>query len=353
MLTSPMERGISMTTRIAINGFGRIGRQAFKLALQNPDLQVVAINDIGDVANMAYLLKHDSVYPTERAEIGVDGSTLVVNGSRYPVLSIADPAELPWRDFEVDVVIESTGKFKTAQQARAHIDAGATAVVISAPAKGAPSFVLGVNDDAIDPVNSPIISNASCTTNSIVPVMAVLDRHFGVARAFMTTVHSYTADQRLVDSPHKDFRRGRAAAHNIVPTSTGAARASAEILPKLAGVFDGISLRVPTLDVSLSDLTILLETKTTAEEVNAALREASQSPELEGVLGVTDEPVVSTDFVGDPHSTIVDLSLTQVIGGDFVKIFAWYDNEWGYANRLVESVARVGTLLSVPEPVGV
>jgi glyceraldehyde 3-phosphate dehydrogenase len=340
-----------MTTRIAINGFGRIGRQAFKVASRRPELEIVAINDIGDVANMAYLLKYDSVYRRDDQDVRAEGSTIVVGGKQYPVLSVKEPTELPWRDLNVDVVIESTGRFTKREQAVAHLDAGAKAVVISAPAKGAPAFVLGVNDTEYQPGTDTVISNASCTTNSITPVMAVLDEKFKVLKALMTTVHSYTADQRLVDSPHSDWRRGRAAAQNIVPTSTGAARAAAEALPQLKGIFDGVSLRVPTIDVSLSDLTVLLGTKTTAEEINNTFREAAQSDRYRGILAVTDEPLVSADFIGNPASGIVDLELTQVIDGDFVKVFAWYDNEWGYSNRLVEEVVMVGKSLE-REPAG-
>jgi glyceraldehyde 3-phosphate dehydrogenase len=331
-----------MPTRVAINGFGRIGRQAFRIAFAQPELEIVAINDIGDVENMAYLLKYDSVFRRDDLAIDTDGSTLLVNGKRFPVLAVTEPRQLPWKDLGVDVVIESTGRFATRKQAEAHLEAGARAVVISAPASGAPSFVLGVNESAYDPERDTVISNASCTTNSVTPVMAVLDEKFGVAKALMTTIHSYTADQRLVDSPHSDWRRGRAAAQNVVPTSTGAARAAAEALPQLKGIFDGVALRVPTVDVSLSDLTVLLKRKTTAEEINQAFREAAQSDRFRGILGVAEEPLVSSDFIGDPRSSIVDLELTQVIDGDFVKVFAWYDNEWGYSNRLVEEVVMVG-----------
>ncbi len=340
-----------MTTRVAINGFGRIGRQAFKVAIERPELEVVAINDIGDVANMAYLLKYDSVHRSDDRDVRSEGNSLVVRGKTYPVLSVRVPTELPWKDMNVDVVIESTGRFTKREQAEAHLQAGAKSVVISAPASGAPAFVLGVNDGKYDSETDTIISNASCTTNSITPVMAILDEKFGVLKALMTTVHSYTADQRLVDSPHDDWRRGRAAAQNIVPTSTGAARASAEALPQLKGIFDGVSLRVPTLDVSLSDLTVLLGKKTTAEEINAAFKEAAESDRFAGILTVTDEPLVSADFVGNPASCIVDLELTQVVDGDFVKVFAWYDNEWGYSNRLVEEVIMVGKSLD-RQPVG-
>jgi glyceraldehyde 3-phosphate dehydrogenase len=336
---------------VAINGFGRIGRQAFKIALDHPELEIVAINELGDLKNMAYLLKYDTVHGRDLTGIDASNGKLSVEGKEYPWLSIADPSQLPWRDFNVDVVIESTGRFTKREQAEAHLEAGARSVVISAPAKGAPAFVLGVNESKYDPGTDTIVSNASCTTNSITPVMAVLDERFGVAKALMTTVHSYTADQRLVDSPHSDWRRGRAAAQNIVPTSTGAARAAAEALPQLKGIFDGVALRVPTIDVSLSDLTVLLKRKTTEDEINTAFREAAQSDRYKGILTVSDEPLVSADFIGNPASTIVDLELTQVVDGDFVKVFAWYDNEWGYANRLVEEVAMVGSSLE-REPAG-
>jgi glyceraldehyde 3-phosphate dehydrogenase len=337
-----------MATRVAINGFGRIGRQAFKLALEKPDLEIVAINELGDLQNMAYLLKYDTVHGRETQEVRTAEGKLTVDGKDYQWLAIADPSRLPWRDLNVDVVIESTGRFTKKEQAEAHLQAGAKSVVISAPAKGAPAFVMGVNESNYDPQSDTVISNASCTTNSVTPVMAVLDERFGVAKALMTTVHSYTADQRLVDSPHSDWRRGRAAAQNIVPTSTGAARAAAEALPQLKGIFDGVALRVPTIDVSLSDLTVLLKSKTSAEEINNAFREAAQSEQYRGILTVAEEPLVSADFVGNPSSTIVDLELTQVIDGDFVKVFAWYDNEWGYANRLVEEVVMVGKALREP-----
>jgi len=328
--------------RVAINGFGRIGRQAFKIASEKPEIEIVAINDIGDVANMSYLLKHDSVYRTDSQEVRAEGQALVVNGKRYPVLAVSDPEQLPWKDMNIDVVIESTGRFTKREQADAHIRSGAKRVVISAPAKGAPAFVLSVNESAYRPAEDIIISNASCTTNSITPVVAILDEHFGVAKALMTTVHSYTADQRLVDSPHKDWRRGRAAAQNIVPTSTGAAVAATEALPQLKDKFDGMSLRVPTIDVSISDLTLVLKRKTTKEEINQVFREAATSDRYAGIVAATDEPLVSADFIGNPSSGTVDLELTQVVDGDLVKVFVWYDNEWGYANRLVEEVILVG-----------
>ncbi len=334
-----------MSIRVAINGFGRIGRQAFKVASQRPDLEIVAINDIGDVENMAYLLKYDSVHRRDDQDVHAEGSSLVVDGQTFPILSVKDPLELPWAGLGVDVVIESTGRFATREQATAHLQAGAKRVVVSAPAKGAPIFVLGVNEGEYDAEQDTIISNASCTTNSVTPVMAVLDETFGVQKALMTTIHSYTADQRLVDSPHEDWRRGRAAAQNIVPTSTGAARAATEALPQLKGLFDGVALRVPTIDVSLSDLTVLLKTKTSTEAINQAFRDAAGSDRFRGILQASDEPLVSADFIGNPASCIVDLELTQLIDGDFLKVFAWYDNEWGYANRLVEEVAMVGKSL--------
>jgi glyceraldehyde 3-phosphate dehydrogenase len=334
-----------MPTRVAINGFGRIGRQAFKIASEKPELEIVAINELGDLDNMAYLLKYDSVYRSGDEDIDVQDGSLVVNGRRFPVLKIADPTQLPWKDYRVDVVIESTGRFTKREQAEAHIGAGARYVVISAPAKGAPSYVLGVNETDFNPETETVISNASCTTNCITPVAAILHHKFGVLKALMTTIHSYTADQRLVDSPHSDWRRGRAAAQNIVPTSTGAAVAATEALPDLKGLFDGLALRVPTIDVSLSDFTMLLKTKTSKEEINQTFRDAAQSPRYRGILAVTDEALVSVDFIGNSHSSIVDLSLTQVIDGDFVKVIAWYDNEWGYSNRLVEEVVMVGKSL--------
>lgn len=339
-----------MTTRVAINGLGRIGRQALKIALTKSEIEIVAVNELGDLPNMAYLLKHDSVYHDDLKEVSVNGQTLTVNGTQIPVVAIADPQQLPWGERGVDVVIESTGRFTSKEKAEAHLRAGARAVVVSAPAKGAASFVLGVNEQEYDPQQHTVLSNASCTTNSVTPVMAVLDETFGVAKALMTTVHSYTADQRLVDSPHSDWRRGRAAAQNIIPTSTGAAVAASEALPNLKGIFDGVSLRVPTIDVSLSDLTVLLKRKTTTDEINGAFRSAASSERYKGILQATDEQLVSADFVGNPHSTIVDLSLTMVVDGDLAKVFAWYDNEWGYANRLVEEVVMVGKGLGQREP---
>jgi glyceraldehyde 3-phosphate dehydrogenase len=346
-----------MPTRIAINGFGRIGRQAFKIAAEYPELEVVAINDIGDIANMAYLLRHDTVYRDDKSQIGVRDGALIVDGKSYPVYAVSDPLQLPWKELQVDIVIESTGRFKTAEQATAHLHAGAKTVMVSAPSNGAKTIVLGINQHELaaevqQATGARVFSNASCTTNSVAPVMSVLDAVFGVKKALMTTVHSYTGDQALVDAPHKDFRRGRAAGQNIVPTSTGAARATGLVLPALNGRFDGACLRVPTLDVSISDITVVTEIETTVEEINAAFRQASETT-LQGYLGVTDEPLVSADFIGSEYSTVVDLSLTQVMGGDLVKVFAWYDNEWGYSHRLVEAVVLLGQALAqerVSEP---
>ena len=335
-----------MAIRVAINGLGRIGRQALKISTNYAELEVVAINELGDLPNMVYLLKHDTVYRESFKSVTEADGGLVADGESYKVLQIANPADLPWRDLGIDVVIESTGRFTTKEQAEAHIGAGAKAVVVSAPAKGAASFVLGINESNYRPETDKVISNLSCTTNSVAPVMAVLDAAFGVAKALMTTIHSYTADQRLVDSPHKDWRRGRSAAQNIIPTSTGAARAASEALPQLKGIFDGISLRVPTVDVSISDLTVLLKRKTTVEEINRAFKDATQQENYKGILGVTEEPLVSSDFIGNPLSTVVDLQLTQLVDGDLAKVFAWYDNEWGYSNRLVEEVLMVGRAIA-------
>lgn len=336
-----------MKTRVAINGFGRIGRTAFKIALERSDIEVVAINDLTDIPTLAYLLKYDSAYGVYQHDVKVNETGLVVNGHHVKVLAEKDPASLPWGAHGVDVVIESTGLFTSPEKARAHVDpAGAKKVVISAPAKGdgANTIVLGVNEDAIDKAGA-VISNASCTTNCITPVAAVIESHFGIEKAMMTTVHSYTASQRLVDAPAKDLREGRAAAQNIVPTTTGATVAAAKALPALEGIFDGLSVRVPTQVVSLSDFTFVTKKKVTVEEVNEVFRKSAKEPYYQGILAVTDEPLVSSDLKGDSHSAIVDLGLTAVVAGDMVKVVAWYDNEWGYSNRLVELVADLGKSL--------
>jgi glyceraldehyde 3-phosphate dehydrogenase len=338
-----------MKTRIAINGFGRIGRNAFKVAFERSDLEIVAINDLTDTRTLAHLLKHDSNYGTYSHEVSFDDQGIIVDGNHVKVLAEKDPAALPWKDLNIDVVIESTGFFVDPAKARAHIDqAGAKKVVISAPAKGegATTIVLGVNEDKLtDPNSSDVISNASCTTNCITPVAAVIESAFGIEKAMMTTIHSYTASQKLQDAPAKDLREARNAAENIVPTTTGASIAAAKALPALEGIFGGMSVRVPTPVVSLSDFVIITKRKVTPEEVNEAFKKAAAEPYYQGILAVTEEELVSGDFVGNSHSAIVDLKLTAVTGGNMLKVVAWYDNEWGYSNRLVEVVADTGRFL--------
>ncbi len=331
-----------MPTKIAINGFGRIGRAAFKIALANKALEVVALNDLTDTKTLAHLLKYDTVYNTYDHEVTYDDQYIIVDGQKYRVLAEKDPAKLPWKEFGVDVVIESTGRFVEKELAAAHLKAGAKRVVISAPAKGSgvDTFVVGVNDNKLS--DQKIISNASCTTNCISPVVAVLHSRFGIKKATMTTIHSYTADQNLVDGPHKDLRRARAAAQNIVPTTTGAAVATTETIPELKGLFDGLSIRVPTAVVSLSDITAVMKKNVTAEAINESFIKAAKEPRFHGVLAVTNEQLVSSDFIGNPHATIVDLSLTKVIDGDLLKVVAWYDNEWGYSNTLIRICQEIG-----------
>ena len=330
-------------TKIAINGFGRIGRNAFKIAFERDDLEIVALNDLTDAKTLAHLLKHDSSYGTYDREVEADDENIIVDGKKIRVYSETDPKNLPWKDLGVDVVIESTGFFTDPAKARAHIEAGARKVVISAPAKGegAKTVVLGVNEDVVT-ADDQILSNASCTTNCIAPVMKVLEDNFGVEKAMMTTVHSYTASQRLQDAPAKDLREARAAAENIVPTTTGASKATALTIPSLKDKFNGLSVRVPSPVVSLSDITAVLKRDTTVEEINEVFKHAAKDPYYEGILGVTEEELVSTDFRGSAYSSIVDLPLTDVVGGNLVKVVAWYDNEWGYSNRLVELTADFG-----------
>ncbi|HSX02017.1 MAG TPA: type I glyceraldehyde-3-phosphate dehydrogenase [Candidatus Saccharimonadia bacterium] len=332
-----------MSYNVAINGFGRIGRNAFKIAMNHPELEVVAINDLTDTKTLAYLLKHDSNYGLYHEEVGSDDQNLIVGGKKIRVIAEKDPAALPWKDLKVDVVIESTGRFTKGEDAKKHLDAGAKRVVISAPAKGddVGTFVIGVNEEALG-ADDGIVSNASCTTNSIAPLVAIIDQKFGIEKAIMTTVHSYTASQALQDAPNKDLREGRNAAENIVPTTTGAATAAAKAYTPLAGKFDGMSVRVPTPVVSLSDIVMVIKRDVTVEEVNAALTSASKEPRYQGILDVSDEPLVSSDYIGNPHSSIVDLALTKVVGGNLLKVVAWYDNEWGYSNRLVETVINAG-----------
>lgn len=333
-----------MGSRIAINGFGRIGRNAFKIAFDRTDIEIVAINDLTDNKTLAHLLKHDSNYGEYAHEVSSDEHSITVDGKKIQTFAETDPAKLPWGDLAVDVVIESTGFFVDPAKARAHIDpAGAKKVIISAPAKGdgADTIVLGVNDDKIKQGTTDVVSNASCTTNCITPVMAVLEGHFGIDKAMMTTVHSYTASQKLQDAPAKDLREARAAAENIVPTTTGASIAAAKALPALEGRFGGLSVRVPTPVVSMSDFVVMLKRDVTVEEVNETFRKAAAEPFYQGILDVTDEELVSSDFKGNSHSCIVDLPLTAVVGGNMLKIVAWYDNEWGYSNRLVELTADI------------
>lgn len=329
--------------RVAINGFGRIGRSAFKIAFERNDIEIVAINDLTDNKTMAYLLKNDSNYGTYHHDVSFDEDGLIVNGKHIKVLAEKDPAALPWGDLNVGVVIESTGFFTKGEDARKHIDAGAKRVVISGPSKSedVDTVVIGANDDKIEG-SSSVVSNASCTTNSLGAAMAILDKEFGVEKSMLTTVHSYTASQKLQDAPAKDPREGRNAAENIVPTSTGAAIAVTKALPHLAGKFDGISMRVPTPVVSISDVTALLSRDATVEEINEVFKKAAKEPFYQGILGVSDEPLVSRDYIGNSHSGVVDLELTRVVGGNLAKICVWYDNEWGYSNRLVELVADIG-----------
>ncbi len=332
--------------RIAINGFGRIGRNAFKIAFDRNDTEIVAINDLTDAKTLAHLLKYDSNYGIYAADVNYDEQGIIVNGKHIRVYAEKDPAALPWRDLNIDVVIESTGLFTDPAKARAHIEAGAKKVVISAPAKGegAKTIVLGVNEDQVT-YDDQIISNASCTTNCIAPVMKVLEDNIGIEKAMMTTVHSYTASQRLQDAPAKDIREARAAAENIVPTTTGASKAAALTIPSLQGKFNGLSVRVPTPVVSLSDITAVTKRDTTKEEINEIFKKAAADPYYQGILAATEEELVSIDFRGNSNSSIVDLKLTDVIGGNLIKVVAWYDNEWGYSNRLVELTVDLGKML--------
>lgn len=329
--------------KLAINGFGRIGRNAFKIAFERRDVKIVAINDLTDTKTLAHLLKHDSSYGTYDRDVKFDEENLIVDGEKIRVYAEKEPKNLPWKDHRVDVVIESTGFFTDPAKAAAHLEAGAEKVVISAPAKdeGAKTIVIGVNEDTVTE-DDKIISNASCTTNCIAPVMKVLEDNFGIEKALMTTVHSYTASQRILDAPAKDLREARAAAENIVPTSTGASKAAALTIPALKGKFDGLSIRVPTPVVSLADITAVLKKDTTIEELQEVFKNAAKEPFYEGILGVSEEPLVSIDYRGNSHSSIVDLPLINVVDKNLVKVVAWYDNEWGYSNRLVELAADFG-----------
>ena len=332
-----------MTVRVGINGMGRIGRAFLRVAEETDGLEVVAVNDVAEPATIANLLRRDSTFGRFRGDIGVDGSTLFVEGRKVAITAERDPAALPWAEHEVEVVVESTGRFRTRDALAAHLDAGAERVVLSAPGKGVDAtFVMGVNDGTYDPARHRIVSNASCTTNCVAPMVLVLQEAFGVRHGLMTTVHAYTGDQNILDGPHKDDRRARAAAVNIVPTTTGAARAVGEVLPALAGRLDGVALRVPVVDGSLVDLAVLLDRGVSVEEVNAAFAGASSYGPLAGRLRYDTEPLVSSDVIGDPASCVFDAPLTQA-SGSFAKVFGWYDNEWGYTCRLADLTRMVGT----------
>ncbi len=328
---------------IGINGFGRIGRQIFRIAHQR-GLNVVVVNDLTDNATLAHLLKYDSNYGRFPGEVDFDEQNLIVDGKKVRATEVRNPEELPWKELGVDVVVESTGIFRKRAQAAMHLKAGAKKVLISAPSPDSDFDVMvGVNTDQYDPARHDVVSNASCTTNSLAPVMKVLDEAFGVEQAMMTTVHSYTNDQMLLDGPHKDLRRARNAATNIVPTSTGAAKAVASVLPQFEGIFDGMSLRVPTPTGSISDVTAILKREASAEEINQALEKAAAGP-LAGIVRVTHDEIVSRDIVGDPHSGIVDAGLTKAMGR-MAKVMVWYDNEWGYSNRMVDVLELIGSKL--------
>jgi glyceraldehyde 3-phosphate dehydrogenase len=330
-----------MSVRVGINGFGRIGRNIMRAALGDKNIDFVAINDLTSAHTLAHLLKYDSVLGNLHAKVEAKADTIAVDGNEFKVLQLRDPAQLPWKDLGVDVVFESTGLFTNRDAAAKHITAGAKKVIITAPAKG-PDFsvVLGVNDELYDPAKHHIISNASCTTNCLAPLAKVLHQTFGIKKGWMTTIHSYTNDQQLLDLPHKDLRRARAAALSIIPTTTGAAVAVGEVLPELKGKLDGISMRVPTPNVSCVDLVAVMNRTVTAEEVNAALQKAADGP-LKGILACSYEELVSIDFKGNAHSSIVDMPYTKVMEGDFLKILSWYDNEWGYSNRCVDLLRKL------------
>ncbi|MGC4376890.1 type I glyceraldehyde-3-phosphate dehydrogenase [Fictibacillus sp. Mic-4] len=327
-----------MVTKIGINGFGRIGRNVFRAALNNPNVEVVAVNDLTDANTLAFLLKHDTVHGKLNAEVEVKENTLIVDGREVKVLAERDPAQLGWGDLGVEVVVESTGRFTKRADAAKHLEAGAKKVIISAPATDEDiTVVMGVNEDKYDAANHHVISNASCTTNCLAPFAKVIHEKFGLVRGMMTTVHSYTNDQQILDLPHKDMRRARAAAENIIPTTTGAAKAVSLVLPELKGKLNGMAMRVPTPNVSLVDLVAELEKEVTVEELNAALREAAEGP-LKGILGYSEEPLVSTDYNGCTNSSTIDALSTMVMEGNMVKVISWYDNETGYSNRVVDLI---------------
>jgi glyceraldehyde 3-phosphate dehydrogenase len=330
-----------MALKVGINGFGRIGRNILRAAMGNPEIDFVAVNDLTNAATLAHLLKYDSILGNLKEEVVPSGDGIRVGREEFKVLSVRDPAQLPWKDLGVEVVFESTGLFATREGASKHLTAGAKKVIITAPAKGPDiTLVLGVNDDKYDAKTHHIISNASCTTNCLAPMARVVHERFGIRKGWMTTVHSYTNDQNLLDLPHKDLRRARAAALSIIPTTTGAALAVGEVLPELKGRLDGFAMRVPTPNVSVVDLNVLLDKKTTGDEVNAAFKQAAAGP-MKGILAVSEEELVSVDFRGNPNSSIVDAPYTKVMDGDFLKVLSWYDNEWGYSSRCVDLALRL------------
>jgi glyceraldehyde 3-phosphate dehydrogenase len=330
-----------MAVKVGINGFGRIGRNIMRAAMGDKDIDFVAVNDLTNAATLAHLLKYDSVLGNLAADVKASGDGISVDGDEFKVLSMKDPAQLPWKDLGVDIVFESTGLFTDRDSAAKHLAAGAKKVVITAPAKKPDvTVVLGVNDDMYDPAKHQIISNASCTTNCLAPLAKVIHERFGIKKGWMTTIHSYTNDQQLLDLPHKDLRRARAAALSMIPTTTGAALAVGEVLPELKGKLDGFAMRVPTPNVSVVDLNALVDRRTSGDEVNAALREAANGA-LKGLLAVSDAELVSIDFKGNAHSSIVDAPYTKVMDGDFVKVLSWYDNEWGYSNRCVDLLRKI------------
>ncbi len=331
-----------MATKIAINGFGRIGRSVARIALNDPNVELVGINDLADPEHQSLLFKRDSVHGTYPGEVSISEGVLTVDDTRIKIFSMRDPSELPWGDLGVDVVLECTGVFRKREDAEKHLKAGAKRVVISAPGKGVDlSLCMGVNQDQYK-ADMKVVDIASCTTNCLAPVAKVLDEKFGIEKGLMTTVHAYTANQNILDGPHKDLRRARAAAINMIPTSTGAAIAVTRVLPQLEGKLDGMAIRVPTPNVSCIDLTVTLNKAAGIDAVNNALKEAAQTPMMKGVLGYSDEPLVSTDYVGNPHSSIVDGQSTMAVGEGFIKILSWYDNEWGFSNRLIDASKLIG-----------
>jgi glyceraldehyde 3-phosphate dehydrogenase len=331
-----------MAIRVGINGFGRIGRNFLRTCIGESGIEIVGINDLTDAKTLAHLLRYDSVHGICKADIGVKEENLVVNGKEIKVTKITDPAQLPWKELKVDVVLESTGRFVDKDSTSKHLSAGANWVIISAPAKDPDATIcMGVNEETLDVSKHKILSNASCTTNCLAPIAKVLDQKFTIKRGLMTTIHSYTNDQRILDLPHKDLRRARAAAVSMIPTTTGAAKAVGLVLPHLKGKLDGMAIRVPAPNVSVVDLVVDVEKEATAESVNAALKEAADGP-MKGILQYCDEPLVSIDFNGNPHSSILDASLTKVLQGTMIKILSWYDNEWGYSTRLKDLMLYIG-----------